>query len=90
MAPHRARLKEARDARRRASRSRRRPTTATSSACSAPPPKQVFFRDACSTANSYYFDAHGDVPFRPALTIEAKWEAATYPLDSYLYSAVAR
>jgi cation diffusion facilitator CzcD-associated flavoprotein CzcO len=54
-------------------------------------PKQVFYRDACSTANSYYFDAHGDVPLRPALTIEAKWEAATYPLDSYLYSsAVAR
>ena len=50
-------------------------------------PKQVFYRDACSTSNSYYFDQHGDVPLRPALTLETKWEAATYPLESYMYSS---
>lgn len=31
---------------------------------------QVFFQDSCSLANSYYFDANGDVPFRPAPTLE--------------------
>lgn len=49
-------------------------------------PRQVFFRDACSTANSYYFDVHGDVPLRPALTLETKWEAARYDLDDYTYA----
>lgn len=49
-------------------------------------PHQVFFRDACATANSYYFDAHGDVPLRPALTLETKWEAARYDLDDYTYA----
>ncbi|MFC7504166.1 flavin-containing monooxygenase, partial [Nocardioides sp. GCM10030258] len=49
-------------------------------------PQQVFFRDACATANSYYFDAHGDVPLRPALTLETKWEAARYDLDDYTYA----
>ncbi|KRA32552.1 MULTISPECIES: flavin-containing monooxygenase [unclassified Nocardioides] len=48
--------------------------------------QQVFFRDACATANSYYFDAHGDVPLRPALTVETKWEAARYDLDDYTYA----
>ena len=48
--------------------------------------QQVFFRDACATSNSYYFDAHGDVPFRPSLTVEAKWQAARYDLDDYTYA----
>ncbi|MBO0842378.1 MAG: NAD(P)/FAD-dependent oxidoreductase, partial [Nocardioides sp.] len=46
-------------------------------------PNQVFFREACSTANSYYFDDRGDVPLRPSLTLEARWEAERFPLDSY-------
>ena len=29
---------------------------------------QVFFQDSCGRANSYYFDANGDVPFRAATT----------------------
>ena len=49
-------------------------------------PRQVFFRDACAEANSYYFDAHGDVPLRPALTLETKWEAARYDLNDYTYA----
>lgn len=49
-------------------------------------PNQVFYREACSTANSYYFDDHGDVPLRPSLTREARREAERYPLDSYQYS----
>ncbi|MBA0049213.1 NAD(P)/FAD-dependent oxidoreductase [Mycobacteroides sp. LB1] len=47
---------------------------------------QVFYRNDCSQANSYYFDKHGDVPFRPALTVETMWESATYNLNNYTYA----
>ncbi|MEN8719676.1 MAG: NAD(P)/FAD-dependent oxidoreductase [Oceanococcaceae bacterium] len=50
-------------------------------------PRQIFFRGSCSTANSYYFDAHGDVPFRPATTLEAAWRSATFPLSDYQFSS---
>jgi cyclohexanone monooxygenase len=30
--------------------------------------RQIFWQDSCATANSYYFDSHGDVPLRPATT----------------------
>ncbi|KAA0018492.1 flavin-containing monooxygenase [Antrihabitans cavernicola] len=46
---------------------------------------QVFFQGGCDGANSYYFDKHGDVPFRPALTLETIWESATFDLDDYTY-----
>jgi cation diffusion facilitator CzcD-associated flavoprotein CzcO len=45
--------------------------------------RQVFFRGSCSTANSYYFDAHGDVPFRASTTLEAMWRSARFPLRDY-------
>ena len=48
---------------------------------------QVFFQGSCATANSYYFDAHGDVPFRPSLTLEAAWRSARFDLDDYAFSA---
>jgi cation diffusion facilitator CzcD-associated flavoprotein CzcO len=51
--------------------------------------RQVFFRGSCSTANSYYFDKHGDVPFRPASTVEAAWRSAHFDLDDYRFSAAA-
>jgi cation diffusion facilitator CzcD-associated flavoprotein CzcO len=33
--------------------------------------RQIFWQDSCSLANSYYFDKNGDVPLRPATTLEA-------------------
>jgi cation diffusion facilitator CzcD-associated flavoprotein CzcO len=48
---------------------------------------QVFFQGSCATANSYYFDKHGDVPFRPSLTLEAAWRSARFELDDYAFAA---
>jgi cation diffusion facilitator CzcD-associated flavoprotein CzcO len=50
---------------------------------------QVFFRGSCANANSYYFDAHGDVPFRPSLTLEAAWRSARFDLDDYTFASSA-
>lgn len=47
---------------------------------------QVFFNNNCGTANSYYFDKHGDVPFRPATSLEAHWRSARFPLKDYAFS----
>ena len=33
--------------------------------------RQIFWQDSCQLANSYYFDKNGDVPLRPATTVEA-------------------
>lgn len=49
-------------------------------------PRQVFFRGSCGGANSYYFDEHGDVPFRPATTLEAHWRSARFDLADYRFS----
>jgi cation diffusion facilitator CzcD-associated flavoprotein CzcO len=51
--------------------------------------KQVFFSGTCSTANSYYFDVHGDAPFRPATTPEVAWRSAHFDLDDYSFTTVA-
>ena len=50
---------------------------------------QVFFQGGCGEANSYYFDAHGDVPFRPSPTIETMWTSRRFDLDSYTFENVA-
>jgi cation diffusion facilitator CzcD-associated flavoprotein CzcO len=50
-------------------------------------PNQVFFTGSCANANSYYFDEHGDVPFRPSLTLEAAWRSARFDLDDYAFAA---
>jgi cation diffusion facilitator CzcD-associated flavoprotein CzcO len=50
--------------------------------------RQVFFQDGCSTANSYYFDRHGDVPFRPATSLETQWRSARFDLDDYSFTRV--
>ena len=38
-------------------------------------------------ANSYYFDKNGDVPLRPATTLEAYWRSRRYPLRDYHFTA---
>ena len=49
--------------------------------------RQIFWQDSCSLANSYYFDKNGDVPLRPATTMEAYWRSRHYPLADYQFSA---
>jgi cation diffusion facilitator CzcD-associated flavoprotein CzcO len=48
-------------------------------------PRQIFFQGTCDGANSYYFDAHGDVPFRASTTLEAMWRSARFDLDDYAF-----
>jgi cation diffusion facilitator CzcD-associated flavoprotein CzcO len=48
---------------------------------------QIFFQDSCAAANSYYFDRHGDVPFRPATSLETSWRSARFDLDDYRFEA---
>jgi len=48
---------------------------------------QIFFRDTCSLANSYYFDEHGDVPFRASASVETIWRANRFDLDDYRFEA---
>ena len=50
---------------------------------------QVFFQPSCATANSYYFDAHGDVPFRPSPTLETMWTSNRFDLDDYRFEGIA-
>ncbi len=50
---------------------------------------QIFFRGTCATANSYYFDRHGDVPFRASPSIETIWRSARFDLDDYRFEAAA-
>jgi cation diffusion facilitator CzcD-associated flavoprotein CzcO len=47
--------------------------------------RQVFFAGTCATANSYYFDRHGDAPFRAASTAEVAWRSARFPLEDYRF-----
>ncbi len=49
--------------------------------------RQVFHTGSCANANSYYFDKHGDTPFRPTTTIEAAWRSARFDLDDYRFDA---
>lgn len=50
-------------------------------------PRQVFAEESCQVANSYYFDEHGDTPFRPSTTIETMWRAAHFPLEDYEFAS---
>jgi cyclohexanone monooxygenase len=49
--------------------------------------RQIFWQDSCQQANSYYFDKNGDVPLRPASTVEAYWHSRRFPLDDYRFTA---
>ena len=51
-------------------------------------PRQVFSQPGCTSANSYYFDRHGDTPFRPSTSIETHWRSARFPLDDYRFERV--
>jgi cation diffusion facilitator CzcD-associated flavoprotein CzcO len=48
---------------------------------------QIFFQGSCASSNSYYFDRHGDAPFRASLTLEAAWRSARFDLDDYAFAA---
>ena len=48
--------------------------------------RQVFFQGRCDGANSYYFDANGDVPFRPSTTLEARWRSSRFDLGDYAFA----
>jgi cation diffusion facilitator CzcD-associated flavoprotein CzcO len=50
---------------------------------------QIFFQDSCAAANSYYFDSHGDVPFRASPSIETSWRSARFDLDDYDFGRLA-
>ncbi len=50
---------------------------------------QAVWQDSCALANSYYFDSHGDAPFRPATSLEVQWRAARFDLGDYRFEAVA-
>ncbi|MGW4368677.1 flavin-containing monooxygenase [Nocardia takedensis] len=47
---------------------------------------QVFWQEGCATANSYYFDKHGDVPLRPTTTVEAAWRSGHFDLADYRFA----
>ena len=47
---------------------------------------QVFFAGSCAGAHSYYFDAHGDVPFRASSTPEVMWRSARFALRDYAFA----
>jgi cation diffusion facilitator CzcD-associated flavoprotein CzcO len=47
---------------------------------------QIFFRGSCATANSYYFDRHGDVPFRASPSLETIWRSARFDLNDYRFA----
>ncbi|WP_046315221.1 NAD(P)/FAD-dependent oxidoreductase [Mycobacterium sp. UM_Kg1] len=49
--------------------------------------RQIFWQDSCRLANSYYFDKNGDVPLRPATTVEAYWRSRHFDLGDYRFSA---
>lgn len=50
-------------------------------------PNQVFFRNNCDNANSYYFDKHGDVPLRPATSVEAHLRSRLFSFGDYAFNA---
>ena len=47
---------------------------------------QVLEQPSCQLANSYYFDKHGDRPFRSSPTLEVNWDSAHFNLDDYTFS----
>lgn len=48
---------------------------------------QIFWQESCARANSYYFDSHGDVPFRPSPSVEVQWRSRNFNLDDYRFAA---
>jgi cation diffusion facilitator CzcD-associated flavoprotein CzcO len=51
----------------------------------------LFNTNGCATANSYYFDHHGDLPYlRPTSSAAAFRSARGFPLDDYHYRTPTR
>lgn len=51
----------------------------------------LWFTSDCTSANSYYFDHHGDVPFlRPTSGRQARRASRSFPLEDYRYRSLAR
>jgi cation diffusion facilitator CzcD-associated flavoprotein CzcO len=52
--------------------------------------RSLWHAGSCQTANSYYFDHHGDTPFLRPTSSRQAWRAArTFPLDDYRYETFA-
>jgi hypothetical protein len=52
--------------------------------------RSLWFTSNCTTANSYYFDHHGDVPFlRPTSGRQAQHASRNFPLEDYRYRRLA-
>jgi cation diffusion facilitator CzcD-associated flavoprotein CzcO len=50
----------------------------------------LWFTSDCASANSYYFDHHGDVPFlRPTSGRQAQRASRSFPLEDYRYRSLA-
>ncbi len=47
---------------------------------------QILEQPACALANSYYFDKHGDRPFRISPTLEVNWQSGHFDLDDYSFA----
>lgn len=48
--------------------------------------RSLWHTGSCATANSYYYDHHGDTPFLRPTSSEQAWHAArTFPLDNYRF-----
>ncbi len=48
----------------------------------------LFNTNGCATANSYYFDHHGDTPYlRPTSSRQARRAARTFPFDDYVFES---
>jgi hypothetical protein len=51
--------------------------------------KSLWYTSNCATANSYYFDHHGDVPFmRPTSGRQAQRASKRFPLDDYSFDTL--
>jgi cation diffusion facilitator CzcD-associated flavoprotein CzcO len=50
---------------------------------------QILEEPSCALANSYYFDKHGDRPFRVSPTLEVNWQSAHFDLDDYSFGRLA-
>jgi hypothetical protein len=50
----------------------------------------VFNLGSCSTANSYYFNQHGEAAIlRPSSAIGARREVETFPLSDYAFASAS-
>ncbi len=51
--------------------------------------RSLWHSGSCASANSYYFDRHGDTPFLRPTSSRQAWDAArTFPIDDYSFGSV--